>query len=454
VTPAQRAISSVGRAVRSFHPNAMPPLARGHYRREVGAWLLLAAMLGAVEGGVVSVIAKNAFAGAVPEQWLNLAVAVLTGAPAFANVTSFFFSALSQGRHKIRMLVALQAAAACAVALVALAPERSGLGLVLLIIAALGARISWAGVVTLRSTVWRANYARNARANMAGKIVIFQAIMLAGMGFAIGLAMRADERAYHVIYPIAAAAGFLGAALYSRMRMRGHQAMIRAERRAVTGRFASLHPGQFWRILVGDGDFRAYLTCMMMLGFGNQMVNAPLVIMLRDTFGYGYLAGILITSTIPILLMPVSIPLWSQMLDRTHIVIFRSLHSWLFVITIALVLAGSTARIPELLWVAAVIKGIAFGGGVLGWNLGTHDFATDANASQYMGLHVTLTGVRGMLAPLSGVLIYQTFDALEPGAGGWVFAVSLALAICGALGFISMRRQMSRRERAFAIDDS
>jgi MFS family permease len=431
----------------------MPPLARGHYGREVGAWLLLAGMLGAVEGGVVSVIAKNAFAGAVSERWLNLAVAVLTGAPAFANVTSFLFSALSQGRHKIRMLVTLQVATASAVALVALAPERSPMGLVLLIVGALGARIAWAGVVTLRSTVWRANYARKTRANMAGKIVIFQAIMLAGAGFSIGLAMRHDERAYHVLYPIAAVAGLVGATLYSRMRMRGHQAMIAAERRAATGRFSALSPRQFWHILSDDGDFRAYLVCMMMLGFGNQMVNAPLVVMLRDTFGYGYLAGILITSTIPILLMPLSIPMWSRMLDRTHIVVFRSLHSWLFILTIALVLIGATAHLPILLWVAAVTKGIAFGGGVLGWNLGTHDFATDANASQYMGLHVTLTGVRGMIAPLSGVVIYEAFDTIQPGAGGWVFAVSLAIAACGALGFLVMRREMSRRERALAIDD-
>ena len=67
-------------------------------------------MVGAVEGGVVSVIAKNMFAGQVSNGWLNAAVAVLSGAPAFANVTSFLWAALSHGRNKIRFLCALQLA--------------------------------------------------------------------------------------------------------------------------------------------------------------------------------------------------------------------------------------------------------------------------------------------------------------------------------------------------------
>jgi hypothetical protein len=73
------AINSVNRALTSFHPGAVPRLARLHYRRELVAWMLLPVMMGAVEGGVVSVLAKNAFEGAVAPTTLNLVVAVLTG---------------------------------------------------------------------------------------------------------------------------------------------------------------------------------------------------------------------------------------------------------------------------------------------------------------------------------------------------------------------------------------
>ena len=169
--PVVTAINSVGRAIGSFHPGAMPRLSRAHYRRELVAWLFLPVMMGAVEGGVVGVIAKNAFADSVPESWLNLAVAVLTGAPALANVTSFIWAMASHGRHKIRFLVGLQVLAVILIAQVALAPE-NGVGLAMLILAAVGARVCWAGVVTLRSTVWRANYPAQVRASITTRALV------------------------------------------------------------------------------------------------------------------------------------------------------------------------------------------------------------------------------------------------------------------------------------------
>jgi hypothetical protein len=174
VSPLQLAIDSVGRVVASFRPKNQPLMLRGNYARELTAWCFLPLMLGAVEGGVTGVLAKSFFGGAVDGYRLNLAVAVLAGAPAFANIVSFLWAALSHGRHKIRMLAGLQAAAAVCVLLIAIIP-RNELGLWILMIGAVGTRMCWSGVVTLRSTVWRANYPRHARARFAGKLATVQA---------------------------------------------------------------------------------------------------------------------------------------------------------------------------------------------------------------------------------------------------------------------------------------
>ena len=69
VTPVDTAISSVRAAVGSFHPASMPRLARAHYRREAVAWLLISTMMGAVAGGVVGVIVKNAWRGPADVWW-------------------------------------------------------------------------------------------------------------------------------------------------------------------------------------------------------------------------------------------------------------------------------------------------------------------------------------------------------------------------------------------------
>ena len=71
------------------------------------------------------------------------------------------------------------------------------------------------------------------------------------------------------------------------------------------------------------------MSCMFVFGIGNIAAGAPLVIMLRDVFGYEYLAGILITTTIPIILMAMSVAPWARFFDRTHIVQFRVYHACL-----------------------------------------------------------------------------------------------------------------------------
>jgi len=173
------------------------------------------------------------------------------------------------------------------------------------------------------------------------------------------------------------------------------------------------------------------------------MVGAPLVIMLRDRFDLDPFTSVLIAAAIPTLLMPASIPIWSRLLDRVHVIRFRAVHSWAFASsTLAFLMAALTGQV-WLLYAGAVIKGIAFGGGVLGWNLGHHDFAPVSKASQYMGVHVTLTGVRGVAAPIIGVSLYAVLEWARPGAGAWALAVSLGLSTIGAICFVLMRRSLT-----------
>jgi MFS family permease len=424
----------------------MPRLSRGHYRRELAASAFLPVMMGVVEGGMVSVIAKNAFEGDVPDGQLNFAVAVLAGAPAFANITSFLWASLSNGRDKIRFLFGLQLTAVLLVMVIAFAPMNLG-GLFLLTACVVGVRICWAGVVTIRSTVWRANYPRSARAKMAGKLATVQALMIAGVGWMLAEAMTYDERAFRLVYPVAALFGLTGAWIYRSLRVRGHRAMMNAERieRGPNTARLLISPMGIWRVLRDDRNYRQFMICMFIFGTGNMMITAPLVIMLREVFNMGYRGGMLISGVVPIVIMPLSIPIWSRLLDNVHVIRFRAIHSWVFVAAAAAMLFATVTHQPHYLWFSAVLQGIAFGGGMLAWNLGHHDFAPAHKASQYMGVHVTLTGIRGFLAPVLAVGLYQALNEWQDGAGAWVFAFCLALNFTGAVGFGLMHKRMTGR---------
>jgi MFS family permease len=179
------------------------------------------------------------------------------------------------------------------------------------------------------------------------------------------------------------------------------------------------------------------------------MVPPVLVIALRDVFRLEYLGGIAIANSLPLLMMPVSIPLWARLLDRVHVIEFRAIHAWLFVTASVIDFAAVLSGMVWMLFISSAIRGLAYGGGALAWNLGHLDFAPAHRASEYMGVHVTLTGLRGLIAPFLAVGLWKLFERLAPGSGAWTFFVCAAISAAGGLGFLFLRRSL---RRALAAD--
>jgi MFS family permease len=446
--PWRRTLDLVQQFAWSFHPKALPPMLRANYARELVSWMFLPLMLGAVEGGTMAIIVKKAFdqTPGIPAAWLDWAVAIVTAAPNIANLTSFAWASLSHGRPKVRFISTLQVATAILVALIALCPD-SAWGLVSLVLLVLAARTTWTGVITIRTAVWGANYPRADRARIAGKMATVQALALALVGFVIGTAMDIDEWSFHWLFPLVAVGGLVGNSIYRKVRLRGQRRLARAELDGRAGKRFSLNPAVVFRVLRDDAMYRRFMSCMFVFGLGNLMLAAPLAIVLNDGFHVSYRTGILISAAIPAAIMPLSIPLWSRLLDKRHVVEFRAIHAWSFVLASLLQFLGAWWSELSFFWLAAVVNGIAYGGGVLAWNLGHHDFAPAHRDSEYMGVHVTLTGLRGLIAPFLAVGIYMWFDSRADGSAGggfWVFLVCLVLNLAGAVGFVRLRTRLRR----------
>ena len=96
-------------------------LAEGIFRREILPWGLIGLALGLVEGATAAVLVKQHFTGVAPAFGVNLAVALVSGAPAFSNVSSFVWANLAHGRARVQLMVAMQAAFALLVGCVSFA---------------------------------------------------------------------------------------------------------------------------------------------------------------------------------------------------------------------------------------------------------------------------------------------------------------------------------------------
>ena len=437
------------RAAASFHPGSMPRMTRGNYRREMAAAIFLPWVIAAVEGGVAGVIVKKYFTGEVARGPVDLGVAVVTAAPAFANIMSFLFVRLAHGRHKIRSIALLQIGVALMAGAMALAP-RTAAGLWIVVGATVLARVCLAGVITLRATVWRANYPREARARLTGRISAAQTLVVAVGGAAIGAAMDANEESFRWVVPGASLLSLAGVWAWSRVRVRRHRALLDAERASPPDEAPTFNPLRVLGVLKKDRLFAWYMAFQFTMGFANLMCFSILVIMIDERFELAYTPSMLITHGIRYGMIALTVPLWALLLDRMHVARYRAIHTWVFAaMTLAFFIAG-TGRFEWLLYIAAVIHGLAFAGGSLAWNIGHNDFADDANASRYMAAHVTLTGMRGLVAPFAGVLIYRGLETrFGPGAGSWTFAIASAMCAAGALGFAWLA-SVIRRERSAA----
>ena len=451
------AAGAIGAGVRSFLPSAMPAMSRRNYRWEMRSVLLVPAAVACVEGNVVGVIAKKGFVARVGGEEahpaLNYVVAALAAAGPLAMLTSMLWTRVFHRRDRVRCVNAMQAGLCGCVLGLALAPF-NWLGIAMLLVFTLSARSLATGIITARSDIWRANYPRRARARATGRLTILTTAVVALTSITIAMVMdvqRFGGHGYRAVYLAAICVASVGVWCFSKIRWRGRGQHLARERDEIEGSLTLPGARSMLRVLRDDRWYRRFMIAQFVLGAPNLASAAVFIIAMEDVFAPSYTKSIALAHVIPLMMPILTIPMWAQMLDRMHVVRFRVYHSWFFVGANALMGAAMLSESEALLFASRVTLGVAFGGGMLAWQLGHHDFATRELASIYMGIHATLTGVRGFIAPFIGTLLYQGVSASwtgvrfdVPGMGGWTFILLAAIGAVAALMFLRMQLELAR----------
>jgi hypothetical protein len=411
--------------------------AQALYRRELLPWTLAGCALGLVEGAAAAVLVKRGFAGHVHPELLNLAAAFVSGSPALANLSSFLWANLAHGRERVRLLVLLLAAFGAVVGFIGLLPRASG-GLALTVLSVLAARIIWSGVLTVRAGVWSANYPRAVLARITSRIVVAGSLGMAAVALVVATVLETRPDAAPLLYVVAGLAALAAAALYRRVRVRRMFRLLREEQGSGMGgdvfSFSAMRT-----ILAEDPHFRRFMTWMAFYGAGNLMIAGQLVIVFTDQLHLPAGQQVVLLTLLPLACVPLFTPLWARLFDSGHVVDFRARQCWTLVVAMLLVLAALFGRLPWLLWPAAIFFGAATAGAAIGWNLGHNDFASLGKVQQYMGVNVTLTGLRGLIAPPVGAIVYTLLERRAPGAGRFALLLPLGLTVTGAIGFNRMK---------------
>jgi len=201
------------------------------------------------------------------------------------------------------------------------------------------------------------------------------------------------------------------------------------------------------RIFLSDRRFVLYQIGFWFAGFANHMSHAYVAESLKEDVGASDASIFWIVAVLPAMLMAGSAPVWGRLLDRINPMTGRAVFNGIQCVAYGLHFYGGTSRQVWPFLVGSMIHAIGNGGGTINWLTGSMYFAKRENVSLYNSIHVGLTGLRGLLAPVIGVWIYGAtlnFGSLQiPGLnlGPVLFGLSSILSLAGVVFMIWMTRQ-------------
>jgi hypothetical protein len=410
------------------------------------AWTLIYCALGLVEGGTAAVMVRSLFGAQAPKLVVDLVLAVVSSAPAWANLASLAYARRAQGRPKIAFLQPLLIAMCVAIAALALVP-RSATGLLLFFLLYSGARLLWAGVETVRAVLWSVNYPSRMRARITGRITINTSVVLAVVSLGIGWLLGHEDPWWRLAIVAGAACGIAGAVAFRQFRVRREEQLLDAERERME-QGATFGLAGMRELLAQDAAFRDYQLAMSMFGAGMLSLTPLLVVCQNDVLGLPAFWQVLVTTAIPVLVVPFAIRPWAAYLDNHRVLAFRAVHGRFSVSAMVLLITAVFVKMPSLLIPGALLMGVSNAAGSLGWTLGHNDFAPRGEETRYMALHVTMTGIRGLLTPPLAIGLYYVLDAWRAGWGVLALLLPFGLTFAGARRFKQMHLGQAVPHRA------
>ncbi|KPK77846.1 MAG: hypothetical protein AMJ79_02000 [Phycisphaerae bacterium SM23_30] len=291
------------------------------------------------------------------------------------------------------------------------------------------AQIGMALVFTMRTAIWRANYPFRHR----GKIVVLIEVCLSIGSFLVILIYTGFMDYLHLpfqaMYLISGLCALLAAYLFSRIRLRREQIQLRA---VDDNKINKVKPLAGLTVLRQNPAFRKYMTWQMLNGFSTMLIDmGVLAAIMIDVFDSNWIEGAAALTAIPLFVTALASLLWARYFDRRNIFTIRFYSALTYAFSRLVLVAGIYCHSISIVFLSRVITGLAMGGTKLAWRLGHMQFAPPEQDSLYMGAHIGLTGLRGLLAPVIGLYFYQ-FESNSFGSSGMILVALSALGLAAA----------------------
>lgn len=283
------------------------------------------------------------------------------------------------------------------------------------------AAVAIAGWSPLAGEVWNRLYADRTRGRAFGLITSATLTGNTLLSYLVGRGLDIDQEAFRIYLPVAALLYGIGVLILSRLVP---TTTLDVERTRAARLDRSAGPRDLLtpvlhmrRVLRADRTFYRYETAFMTYGVGWMICNALLPVLATDRLHMSYTEFVGSTQVVCQVCMLVMMLPMGWLMDRFG----PTRTSGLSFALLTLYPLGLWFS-PTVTWVGVttVFYGLAMAGVQVGWMLGPLSLAPSRDkVAQYVAIHATLVGLRGIVAQGIGMLLYCL-----TGTFAWPFAIA------------------------------
>ncbi len=267
-------------------------------------------------------------------------------------------------------------------------------------------------------------------------------VMLLVVTFLYGLLLDYDNYAFVYVFPVASVLGMISIYLLSLIdytppdTIAVRSSVMQSVRNSVRN---------MYRILKENRPYLHFEMGFMLYGFAFMLTYAVITIFFYNALDLNYSSVAFYKNSYNILAI-LLLPLFGRLLGkmdprRFGVITYSSLALYLFFLMITEYLPFFTdffgIKLYYTLIFYIIFHGFFAATMVLLWNIGSAYFGRDEEADIYQSIHLFLTGVRAIFAPLFGIFVYEHFG----------YTVTFSLAIISLMGAVTLMIWSHRNEK-------
>lgn len=296
-------------------------------------------------------------------------------------------------------------------------------------------------LIPAQNSIYQKNIHYSRRSKLYGVCISLGMIVSVAVTFGAGRILDFHEQHFRWILVGTGLAGFLSSALLSLIKLQVPILETSGPKPKVRIKQILFDPiRRTFTLLKQNKAFAAFERDFSIYGMGFIMMQPIIPIYMVDKLQLSYTNNFLAKGVLSQMGMLLLSPVIGKLHDHLHPFRFIAASFALLMLFPLLFLlsslwAGESVVAVIIVFVAYTIYGIAMAGVNLSWNMSSIFFAGKEDASMYQSVHVTMTSIRGLIAPVLGFALLKILGINS------VFMVAAAfLALAATMSLRDFRR--------------